>query len=166
MTICIFCSANIPSDELDSHINNNHPFFFSSNKSKSNLNPSHTTNHSFISHNIWQSVHPTPHTINPIGNVFDDDILKPLVFLDGKRIKENIKKHKRNDISNHNRRPYKRRKLNDNKNKTKIKCKTKCKPKSKPKQKPSVEDYEIEEEGEEDPYGGLPYHFHLATHCE
>ncbi len=91
-----------------------------------------------------------------------------VVFLDGKRIKENIKKHKRNDISNHNRRPYKRRKLNDNdnKNKTKIKCKTKCKPKSKPKQKPSVEDYEIEEEGEEDPYGGLPYHFHLATHCE
>ncbi len=88
--------------------------------------------------------------------------------MDGKRIQENIKKHKRNDQSHYNKRPYKRRKLNNKKLKSKPKSKPKTKPKSKIKCKPKIKDnieYEIEE-GEDDPYGGLPYHFHLATHCE
>merc|ERR1712228_562460 len=90
----------------------------------------------------------TSSNTNTIGQVYDDDILRPILFLDGKRIQKNIKKHKREDKRNHNKRPNKRRKLSKNKKNLEL------------------TEAEIEEEGEDDTYGGLPYHIHLATHCE
>ena len=83
--------------------------------------------------------------------------LQTVLFLGGKRIATNTKKHKREEKRNHSRRPNKRRKLNNNKRNKK---------RSKNKKNAELTDCEIEEEGEDDTYGGLPYHFHLATHCE
>eukprot|EP01084_Bolivina_argentea_P146909 257120_1 len=174
MTFCVFCSENVPSDQLETHMNQYHSTFL---PSHSISRIKRTPDHSFNSKHILPSTHHITPPISSVGHVYDPDILKPLCFLDGKRIKENIKKHKREEkVSKHNKRPYKRRKLNDFSSDahtmdTKLKKKTKNKRKKKKKQESAEQQHtaaecEVEEEGEEDAYGGLPYHFHLATHCE
>lgn len=95
-------------------------------------------------------------------------------------------KHPRSESNDDHSRPNKRRKLSHNHNHNKSKEKDKDKNKGKKKDKKDKkknnkkknkkkedntetnndDEDEYEDEEQEDPYGGLPYYFHLAAHCE
>lgn len=117
-----------------------------------------------------------------------------MLFLDGKRIKENLKKHKRDERRHQrerHRRPHKRRKLNsgnqsafdgdqrsrDDRSRRRKRDKDRKRRGHREKEKDNengdgpgdsdlVEYVEYLEDAESDPYRGLPYHWHLAAHCE
>ena len=66
-----------------------------------------------------------------------------------------------------NKKPNKRRKISHNDNPQQKKRNKSTKKKKKKKNKTiEPEPAEEEEEGEEDSFGGLPYYYHLAIHCE
>jgi len=157
----------------------------------------------FLSNGAWIPAEDTPKL--PVGRVglpFDERMLRPMLYLDGKRIQENLKKHKRDErrLQKELRRAHKRRRLNaeydestmpglDAEDRTRRRKKDKNRRdrgehrSDRPyrREMNAVESTAVtasagnalntaecveEEEGESDPYRGLPYHWHLAVHCE
>jgi len=178
----------------------------------------HTQSQSnFLSNGAWRPADDAPKLpIGEVGLPFDESMLKSLLFLDGKRIKENLKKHKREERRHHRtrHRRHKRRRLNsgdidiaetlderesrtggdrereersrrrrERKRERKRRIRerreseadsmsmhrgngVKRENKEDSKEQELTEYVEYLEDAESDPYRGLPYHWHLAAHCE